>query len=351
MIFIILVIFITIFRFIKQSGDADKNKKFFLILSLAMIGFLIAFRGISVGADTWNYRDSYIKYSNLSLNEFENIDIEIGYLILIKILNIFSSNPQTMFIFEGFLVAISYGYFIHRNTTTITQAYIAVLGYLAFNLFSFQLSGFRQSIAMCICLWSFEFIKSKKIIPFVLTTLFASAFHASAILFIPSYFVSKFNYNWKTKIIFIFLGFLLLININQLITLVYNVSDRFTKYGIEETGNGNVFFFIMFGIFIFTEVNFKSLLSHYKKNGGILDNFLCWYNINYICFILWCMRLITRTAERPSLYYIPATIILISNFISVFDIESKKVFTFMISILLIILFLYRMSDITYVFCW
>lgn len=351
MIFIELVIFITIFRFIKQSGDTDKNKKNFLMLSFIMIGFLIAFRGVSVGADTWNYSDSYIKYSNLSLNQFKNIDIEIGYLVLIKILNIFSSNPQTMFIFEGFLVAISYGYFIHRNTTTITQAYTAVLGYLAFNLLSFQLSGFRQSIAMCICLWAFEFIKNKKIIPFVLTALLASTFHASAILFLPAYFVSRFKYNLKTKIIFLLLGILLLININQLITLVYNVSERFAKYGIEETGNGYIFFFIMVGIFIFTEVNFKSLLFHYRKNGGFIDNFICWYNINYICFILWCMRLITRTAERPSLYYIPATIILISNFASIFEIGSKKTFIFMTSILLIILFLYRINGVTYVFCW
>lgn len=351
MIFLGLIIFITIFRFIKQRGGVNQTKKIFLIVSFIMIGFLIAFRGVSVGADTWNYSNSYIEYSNLNFSELKTIDIEMGYLILIKILNIFSSNPQMLFIFEGLLAAISYGYFIYKNTDTVAQSYIAVLGYLAFNLFSFQLSGLRQSIAMCICLWSFEFIKSKKFVPFILIVLFASTFHASAILFIPAYFISRFKYGWKTKLFFFILGIVLLININQLITLVYNVSDRFTKYGIEETGNGYIFFLIMLSLFIFTEINFKSLSFYYKKNSRKENSYLCWYNINYLCFILWCMRLITRTAERPSFYYMPATIILISSFNSIFNIESKKIFTFLISILLIVLFLYRMKNIVYVFCW
>ena len=341
--------------FFNNYTELDRAKRHFVILAFVVIGFLIAFRGITVGADTWNYANAYSQYSAYSWDELfilrEKDDIEIGYLALIKVLSLISSEYQAIFIFEGILVAISYGFFIIRNTDTVSESYIAVLAYLAFNIFSFQLSGLRQSIAMAICIWSYETIKQKKIILSVIIILIASTFHASAVLFIPALIISLFANSWKLKIFTTIASVVAYLNINSVIEFTYGISDRFSKYGIEETGNGYVFVAVMVLILLLGEIAYNYLAFQYEEEGRDERELSIWYNINYICFALWCMRLITRTAERPSLFYIPATIILITKFERAMSDNSKRLFYFGLACMLIVLFFYRSQSINYTFCW
>lgn len=358
MIYLILIILIT-FIGISLGFDTQKKEsiKSFVVFSFAFIGCLIAFRDNTVGADTMGYYTSYLNASGQVIGtNLNNSSLEGGYIVLLQILNQISTNPQTMFVFEGALIAIAYGWFIYRNVSDVSEAYIATLAYLAFNLFSFQLSGYRQSIAMAVCMFAYYYIEKRKIIPFLVVVMVASQFHASAYFFIPAYFVviGKAS-RIKLGIIAIW-GLIIRANLGYFNHFLSLVSDRYNKYGIEETGNGFIFFAVLI-IILFVSEYYGDYIEYFgngRKDKLILGNSTDQFrSINYVTCLLWFVRLFTRTAERPCFYYIPSTIILLARISSLecFIGNNKVITKFLISSLLIILFLYRMKNIVYVFCF
>ena len=356
MIYLILIVLITLIG--ERLGFHNQKRelvRIFVVFSFVLVGGLIALRDSSVGADTLTYYTSYLSAAGQIVGtNVENSSVEIGYIFLVQILNQISSNPQTMFIFEGVLVSIAYGWFIYRNVSDISEAYIAILAYLAFNLFSFQLSGYRQSIAMAICMFAYYFLEKRKMIPFLAVVVVAAQFHASAYFFIPAYFVAIGKSSRLKLVIVAVVGLLVRVNLGYFNQLMSLVSERYDKYGIEETGNGLMFFTILIMILFISEYYKDYILYTKVGKNRILDKVVDQFSsINYVTCLLWFMRLFTRTAERPCLYYIPATIILLTHVSSVglFVAKDRDVTKICIAVLLIILFLYRMKNYAYAFCF
>ena len=349
MIFILLVGYITFVAVLCMSLKKNKSINIFLIMSFLAIGALISLRSTSVGSDTANY---YRMYTRLSYGKLSEQEIEIGFVILIRALRLISINPQTLFIFQGVLVSFSFAFFIKRNVESMQQAYIAVLGFLAFNLFSFHLTGVRQSIALCFCLLAYEIIKVKnesfknnllRFFGFFAVVLLASTFHTSALLFIPAYFLVRTN---EKGVIFIVavISAMGLFSTNFLMEIFTSMSDRYDSYGVEETGNGYIFFAIMSIILLFY-ILFKRYII--KKNDTVMMH----AKLNYLNYGIWAVRLVTRVVERVSFYYMPSTIILLTHTPKVVSKKEDNIFfTLVLSLFLIVLFIYRMMSFKYSFC-
>jgi transmembrane protein EpsG len=70
----------------------------------------------------------------------------------------------------------------------------------------FSITGTRQTIATAASFWGFDFIKKKKLLPFIILIMLASTIHRSVLLFLPFYFLinlKKANFIYKAAI-FIF---------------------------------------------------------------------------------------------------------------------------------------------------
>jgi hypothetical protein len=63
------------------------------------------------------------------------------------------------------------------------------LYYVTLGTMTFQLTGFRQAVAMGVCMLSVELAKSRRALPFLLLVLVAATFHRTAIVFLPAYFL------------------------------------------------------------------------------------------------------------------------------------------------------------------
>lgn len=360
--FIFLIGFISLWALFCANFFLDGKKKF-IIVTMLVLSILIAFRANDVGADTKAYYLTFNEYAKYNINEMLNVvksgGVEIGYLLLVKFLSVIFSEPQSIFIFEGCIIGICYGYFFQKNTKNLIEAYIAILAYLGFNLFAFQLTGVRQSIAMAICILSYEYIKEKSFIKFISIVLFASLFHTSALFFIPAYFITLVDVrSVNTKIGLVLFGIIAILNTNKILNYATNFSERYSDYSIESTDTGLIFFIIMVAIFLLTEVVSKALYSYECRNKICntkekisieLRNINSLISINYIAVCLWCMRLISRTAERPSLFYLPITAILLSKLYIGFTKNSRNLFFIFVIICLVSLFLYRMRNFQYAF--
>ena len=120
----------------------------------------------------------------------------------------------------------------------------------------------------------------------------------------------------------------------QLHRLIHLIWD---EYGIEETGNGAIFLTIVFLITFFGYWMKDKLLAQNPANQFFI-------NISFISFLLWILRLISRTAERVTFYYMPSTYLVLEELVS--SIKTKKdrnLIYFLVSAASIILFFYRLS--------
>lgn len=338
--YIALLIYITIIALITSiATKRDEGRKIFVWLSFIAIGLLIGFRSTSVGADTANY---YRLYGQIKSINYDS-DLEKGYILLVVLFNKITDNPQIVFIFQGLLVAISCSCFVNKNTNKLSESFIAVLAFLAFNLFTFHLSGVRQSIAMSICLFAYEKIKDKKLISFLILVLIATLFHVSAIFFIPAYFIGNIK-DGKALIVSVIVTVLGILFLERIMNAFSLLNDRFSKYGIEETDNGYIFFLIIMFITIFDLVFRKSILNNTKTNQ-------VHSKVNYCSAGMWVMRLFTRVIERINFFYLPSTIIVLSNTHgSLKPGSDKKLFIIILSFLLMFLYYYRIHGLVYSFC-
>ena len=293
-----------------------------------------AFRGRYIGSDTPSYIDYYISTLFVDLNIMFEERMENGYKILLKILQHINNDPYTFIIFTAFFVCLSLGIYIYKYSSNQS---LALLFYTTLGLFTFNLSGARQGIAMAICLFSFKYIVERRLIKFLLVVILAHYFHVSALFFIPAYFVANLKINLKnTAFVFIAFGFFVyfgeafLLNISEL-------SDYQQYSQLEGNSGGIIFFVIILIITVLSIIYQKQLLKLNPLNKIFI-------NLNYVSFILWGLRILSRTAERASFYYLFTTVILIDQMITSIDDEAtRKTIHFLAVSLSIVLFIYRMN--------
>ena len=86
-------------------------------------------------------------------------------------------------------------------------------------------------------------------------------------------------------------------------------TDRWNSYSsIESTGNGQIFMMVLLIIVVLGET-----LPYHNKEFQYAKR------INYLSLIFWMGRLVTRTMQRPALYFFPANLQIMVN-----GIENNK---------------------------
>lgn len=302
-----IIIYILTNLLVPDKLLAGKNTKKWILIMCGIVMFLmIGLRHPDNGSgDTRYYYENWSYMSRVSSSELmrvlEAIDMEKGYLISVWILSHIFPHPQMVLVVSGAFFAISICCFIYKNSDDI------VLSFVTFNclgLFNFVVQGLRQSVAMCICLWSIEQCKKKNFIGFALLVFVASLFHASSAAFLVVYFINNLKLDIKGISIFacsVIAGFFYLPWIFEVMNKLLN--DDY-KLGLVSEQGGAVAVFIYLVIIVF------ALLYKDKKNGN-RDFYIYMALIGLITFMM--RNSINSIASRISYFFQFAQIILISN--------------------------------------
>jgi hypothetical protein len=339
MIAYIFIIFFMVFLrvFIFNSWDMrNKEKLLFTVLALIPVTIVSGFRNGKIGNDTENYK---LMFQDIAYDD-NNERIEIGYIYLNKFLQFFTSEPQWLFIIVAVFLSVAIGVFVNKNAK---DPFLAILFFVTLGLFQFSLSGVRQTIAIAITLLSMELIKKRKLFWFLGFILIASQFHKSAILFIPAYFIANRNVTLKNIIIYFF-GFIA-IYFSAEFFLLKAADILELNYGIEETNNGGIFFTIVLVITVLAFWSRKRIIAFKYNNKIHIKNLnIIFINLNFISLLLWIIRLISRTAERVTFYYMPSTYLLLEEYVSSIKTKQNRLFAYIIvTVLAVTLFIYRIS--------
>lgn len=193
--------YMEVFGFLLLGGAVDvfgKNERkkhmIFVFSIILLIGFL-GLRGF-IGWDWWAY---YPSYNNLP----NGFNYEIGYEIWS---NIF------------YKIGLSYHHFTFINTVAdiLILAYVlkkyskypifSMFLFLAVQGLSFEVDLLRNAKAVLLFIISIQFIKERKLIPFLILNILGMTFHMSSVIYLPMYFILNRNYSRKIVLSLIILG-------------------------------------------------------------------------------------------------------------------------------------------------
>ncbi len=193
--------YMEVFGFLLLGGAIDvfgKNERkkhmLFVFSIILLIGFL-GLRGF-IGWDWWAY---YPSYNNLP----SGFNYEIGYEIWS---NIF------------YKMGLSYHHFTFINTVAdiLILAYVlkkyskypifSMFLFLAVQGLSFEVDLLRNAKAVLLFIISIQFIKERKLIPFLILNILGMTFHMSSVIYLPMYFILNRNYSRKIILPLIILG-------------------------------------------------------------------------------------------------------------------------------------------------
>lgn len=343
-VFVLLIAYLLLLRFFMGDLSDKRAQKKYLMLSAIPIILIMSLRYhvIDVVTDTKDYYDFYEMASMLSIKElFNDPFFEPGYILLNKAFASIIPNPQFIFFLEAFICVSAVCRFIYKN---LESPFFGMLFFVTLGTMTFEFTAFRQGIAMSICLFAVEYIKEKKLLPFIILVLLAATFHKTAIVFLPFYFIAQRKPTLRNNFL----------TIIAICTIVLSAS-KITTFGniLFEMQYSNVYIGSDYGglvpilIFVITLI---LLLINKDKIGNYI-----FFNMVVIGLTIYLLRYTALAAERVSFYFTTGTIIALPAAIESFkEKNTRVVLYYFATILAIVLFLYRLSYMTladYRFFW
>ena len=278
--------------------DEQQKRKIKYRLTIAAIlpmFLLFVLRYKYVGADTIGYvrffESEIRRYSWAELFNQELMRTEIGYRLYVKLISLLTKNYTVYFLINGLII---FGTLLHFSKKYTENPFVFSFLFMTLGTYNFVETGLRQALAMMLCLWAVDFIQKKKLIPFVLIVLVATSFHKSAMVFLLMYllaFITKLD--WML-IIYALVAAVLFVNFAAFQNFFNELLGY--EYGVEETGNGAIFMLLVLVLCAF------SILVLYNKTQEMKGKELM-VHFALMSVVFWLLRMVSRTAERISIYY------------------------------------------------
>lgn len=312
------------------QSKSEKTKKWIFFTACVSIFLVVGLRSETTGTDTPVY---LANFSSINRIDWKNIATEFskdsGYYFFVKLIRALTDSKTVFLLTTAFMSLFGIFDLIKRNSKAPV---LALYFYITLANFSFILTGIRQSIAMSFCMLSVQFIQKRKLIPFLLLVLLAAQFHHSAYIFLVMYFLGTRKINGLNISISVLVTIAAYLSYEKLLDIANELLDY--AYDVEYLNNGFIFFAILLFILticILTKDRWiTSLKETVMMNSGI------------ICAIIWVFRLIGRTAERPSMYWLNTIpVILPEALSSIEQPQTRKIITLFAIILSFAFFVYR----------
>jgi hypothetical protein len=275
-IYYVLVISILLLNIIRKKGRI--SDKVFSVLACTMFIIIVGFRGKMVGADTWNYYDSFYAYSDYSLSEIIALNKnDFGFFIFQWFIQYLFHDFVFLNLAAAIIFYVPLAVFLHENSKDIGLSYIILM---AFNFFQFSMTGTRQTMAFGFAIWAIrESMKEKpKILKVFFWVLIGTSFHRSCIIALLYPLLRTLaNKKWTAH------------SLLPLVCLFFLFRSQITKYAISVlapeaykgyveyvSGGGTttyvIFIFLLFiGLFLLS----KSEINRYRKKRYYLVLFGC----------------------------------------------------------------------------
>lgn len=180
---LIFLVFFQYFIIVGKNNTLINRKLYSLITGIEIFMFL-GFRSANIGHDSWVYADFFkiVRDSPLSPDTYPWM--EFSFVIFTKFLTFFSSHPQILFLSTSAFIVYATIRLINKYTNI---PWLAIFVYLTFGKIMFEAGGIRQSLAIAISFFAFDFIIKRNFLKFFLLIALASLIHTSSWLLLIMY--------------------------------------------------------------------------------------------------------------------------------------------------------------------
>lgn len=211
-----------------------------LFISLLAIFLIMAFKSTSVGRDTLGYERMYNSFFNASWTNYDLFWTERGYETLEMIFtHVFKFDFYQFAAVVYAFICFSYYKFWKKYSYDYT---LSLIIYICFGSFVFDLSGFRNALAMAIFLLAAPYAEeagTKSIIKYFLLVLLAAQIHSSAYVGILFFFFIRYSF---PKLFYAIAPIAVLVFRSTLAPLIKEISNK--DLSMEVQAGGNLFFYI-----------------------------------------------------------------------------------------------------------
>lgn len=305
-----------------------QRKRFCIIATFNWI-ILSGCRAHWVGADTQAYGfvfgSTATKSWNAILGDFiakylHGADIkDPGYPLLEKIFQLFSTNYQTFLMAIAVLFFVMMGIFIYKYST---QPYVSFVLFSCLFYSFFAITGHRQTIATAfVVFWGMEFIRKRKLIPFLIVVLLSSTVHKSVVGFIPFYFIYRIKINNLT-LLFYWIGIIIAFIFRYQLLHFLQLLVGYESYQDYEGARAGTFIYMLIFIGVLVTVFYKPLI---RCGGELMEPSM---NALMVACFFSPLLLINPSLMRIVQYYSLFLLLLLPEFAVIFKTSSDKTIYF-----------------------
>lgn len=172
---------------------------------------LVLFAGLRYDfPDYGNYEDYFKLLNNKTITASE-ADLAIvagdkGYIVINKIIGVFTNNPIFLFFVMAFL---SVGINLSCYKKYTPYFFTAILFYYVHTYIGREMMQIRAGLACALCLYSIRYIVQRRLFYFLSTVTLAATIHLAALAFVISYFLSYCNFKPNTLKFFVIVSLLI----------------------------------------------------------------------------------------------------------------------------------------------
>ena len=305
--------------------DKEKVRKKYIITICFILILVSGLRNVAVGDDTYGYflnfedaksiswQQTFVDFKDYYLN---GVAKDPGYPIFVKLIQVISEDFTIYLLITALIFYSALGSFIHRNTSKLSESVIAFTLFFVLFFYVFSVSAVRQSLAIAATMYSYEFVKKKQLIRFLILILVASTIHKSVFIFIPFYFLCQYK---VSKHIFtaVLLLFPIFMSQRQLLAQYFISIGGYDEYENFEGSGTLVFTSIFIIISVVGLLRRKIILnkSHLSQN---------YYNAFALALLLLPLSWINPSLLRITMYFSIFMILFIPEIVNSFDKFSLK---------------------------
>lgn len=157
-------------------------------------------RSQTIGRDLTNYKAIFLSLSKEPMKLLFQSDLEIGYVLLNKLISLFTSDFQWVIAITAIISVVPIWYVYKKESE---DTYISISLFVMLPTFAMTFSGLRQAMAISFGVLAYEFVKSKKLLRFILIVAIAFLFHKSAFILLLMYplYWAKVTKKWLVAVV------------------------------------------------------------------------------------------------------------------------------------------------------
>jgi len=318
--YLLVLSFVMFWMILEQKAT---NRKAFWVPFITLSLFA-GVRSYLVGTDSGNYARSFVKETSIYNYKFSD-NVEFGYQLFEYNLLKITHNYFWLFFLTALIIVGCYLKTIKKYSVNYE---FSVFLFITLGTYTFFFNGLRQGIAMAVFVLATPYLLEKRLIPYLVITVIASFFHATALFMIPFYFLVNININSYYKVFLSF--FVSLIGSRFIVSEIASTNPRYGSYAKPSEESGGL---ITLGFYTIIILLLYAVRHLYKIKNEEFEKLLSFYAMGIVFVIPIAMLGTNASGPQRLIGYFSWSLILL------LPIALKKINNFYIYFISILLFL------------